>query len=67
MYERLLGCVLKGSFVTEHAALHVVNLADRGFLNAFKLDENQKSENLFHGCVCLLIKGNGLSFESPRV
>lgn len=36
MYKRLVGCVLKGSFVTEHIALHVVNLADRGFQNAFK-------------------------------
>lgn len=61
MYKGLLGCVLKGSSVTEHMALHVVNLEGGGFQYAFKyLTRNKNSKTLFHGCVSEL--GKWLTF-----
>lgn len=47
--------------MTEHMALHVVNLEGGGFQYAFKyLTRNKNSKTLFHGCVSEL--GKWLTF-----
>lgn len=66
MEKRLLGCVLQGSSMTEHMALHVVNPKDGAVQNACKYStRNQNSETLLYGHVSWL--GFGLSFDPPRI